>query len=210
MKLNESRLKEVSEYLVNVLTFEDYLKEKGLLEKSVLISQGIAIPCPFHLDRDPSLKIDYQRGVYKCFSSCGSGGNILTFMTNYEKIVLGSSITYSKLVDRILRNDLSLQSRFGYSSVFEDGADFGSFKRNGLRKFKLDTKESKTFLELSNYIKKHGTHQDKIDAIQMMQDGMSADAIFGILYGNSSSEPLSGSNVFSFKGLKLDDIIEGE
>jgi len=40
--------------------------------------------CPFHDDRNPSLKIDGERGIYKCFS-CGSGGNALKFVREYSE-----------------------------------------------------------------------------------------------------------------------------
>ena len=40
--------------------------------------------CPFHNDKNPSLKIDGERGIYKCFS-CGSGGNALGFVREYSE-----------------------------------------------------------------------------------------------------------------------------
>ena len=41
--------------------------------------------CPFHDDHDPSLKINTDRQIYKCFV-CGAGGNVFTFVQNYEKV----------------------------------------------------------------------------------------------------------------------------
>jgi DNA primase len=40
--------------------------------------------CPFHNDKNPSLKIDGERGIYKCFS-CGAGGNALGFVREYSE-----------------------------------------------------------------------------------------------------------------------------
>ena len=41
--------------------------------------------CPFHEDHDPSLSIHSDKQIYKCFV-CGNGGNVFTFVQNYEKI----------------------------------------------------------------------------------------------------------------------------
>lgn len=39
--------------------------------------------CPFHDDNNPSLQINGERGIYKCFS-CGAGGNALKFVREYS------------------------------------------------------------------------------------------------------------------------------
>ena len=41
--------------------------------------------CPFHDDHDPSLHINDERKIYKCFV-CGAGGNVFTFIQNYEHV----------------------------------------------------------------------------------------------------------------------------
>lgn len=41
--------------------------------------------CPFHADHDPSLHISKSKQIYKCFV-CGSGGNVFTFVSEYEHI----------------------------------------------------------------------------------------------------------------------------
>lgn len=45
--------------------------------------------CPFHDDTNPSMSIDGNRGIFKCFS-CGAGGNVFTFVREYSKL-LGES-----------------------------------------------------------------------------------------------------------------------
>ena len=39
--------------------------------------------CPFHDDHDPSMNISTDKQIYKCFS-CNAGGNVFTFVQNYE------------------------------------------------------------------------------------------------------------------------------
>lgn len=43
--------------------------------------------CPFHDDHDPSMSIAADKQIYKCFV-CGAGGNVFTFVQNYEKYPL--------------------------------------------------------------------------------------------------------------------------
>jgi DNA primase len=41
--------------------------------------------CPFHDDTNPSLKIDNERGIFKCFS-CGVGGTAFKFVQEYSRV----------------------------------------------------------------------------------------------------------------------------
>lgn len=41
--------------------------------------------CPFHDDHSPSMSISEDRQIFKCFV-CGKGGNVFTFVQDYEKI----------------------------------------------------------------------------------------------------------------------------
>ncbi len=52
-----------------------------------LVKKGKAMSavCPFHDDHDPSLNVNTDRQIYKCFV-CGAGGNVFTFVRDYEKI----------------------------------------------------------------------------------------------------------------------------
>jgi len=47
--------------------------------------RSILAICPFHEDHNPSLSISSEKQIYKCFV-CGAGGNVFTFVSNYEKI----------------------------------------------------------------------------------------------------------------------------
>ena len=41
--------------------------------------------CPFHDDHDPSMNVNTDMQIYKCFS-CGAGGNAIRFVQEYEKV----------------------------------------------------------------------------------------------------------------------------
>lgn len=55
--------------------------------------------CPFHDDRNPSLSIDSNRGIYKCFS-CGAGGDAFKFVAEYSKLH-GEEINYFQAAVRL-------------------------------------------------------------------------------------------------------------
>ena len=41
--------------------------------------------CPFHSDTKPSLKVNDNKGMYKCFA-CGAGGDAILFVQNFKKV----------------------------------------------------------------------------------------------------------------------------
>lgn len=50
--------------------------------------------CPFHEDKTPSLSVNQEKGLYKCFG-CGEGGDVFTFVM--QKLGLGFSKAVSYL-----------------------------------------------------------------------------------------------------------------
>ncbi len=46
--------------------------------------------CPFHADKHPSLTISQEKQVYHCFA-CKAGGNVFTFVQEYEKITFSEA-----------------------------------------------------------------------------------------------------------------------
>lgn len=46
--------------------------------------------CPFHNDKNPSLSLDDEKGVFNCFG-CGAKGNIITFYAMLKKVKKNAS-----------------------------------------------------------------------------------------------------------------------
>ena len=61
--------------------------------------------CPFHDDHSPSLSISPDKQLYKCFV-CGNGGNVFTFVQNYEKVSFPEAVGR---VASLIGYDLSVQ-----------------------------------------------------------------------------------------------------
>ena len=47
--------------------------------------------CPFHADTNPSLTVNREKKIFKCFV-CGTGGNVVNFVKEFEKIPLQKAI----------------------------------------------------------------------------------------------------------------------
>ena len=62
--------------IVDVISERIQTKKAGRNYKAV---------CPFHDEKAPSFNINPERQIYHCFG-CGVGGNVITFLMEYEKI----------------------------------------------------------------------------------------------------------------------------
>ncbi len=66
--------------------------------------------CPFHDDHDPSMSISPEKKIYKCFV-CGNGGNVYTFVQNYENISFPEAVSrVASLINYPLQVELGQQS----------------------------------------------------------------------------------------------------
>ncbi|MBQ8592641.1 MAG: DNA primase [Lachnospiraceae bacterium] len=54
--------------------------------------------CPFHNEKSPSFSVTPSKQMYYCFG-CGAGGNVFTFIMNYENYTFGEAI--KMLADRV-------------------------------------------------------------------------------------------------------------
>ena len=53
--------------------------------------------CPFHNEKSPSFSVSRQKQMYYCFG-CGAGGNVFTFLMEYENFTFVEAVKY--LADR--------------------------------------------------------------------------------------------------------------
>ncbi|MEO6831969.1 MAG: CHC2 zinc finger domain-containing protein, partial [Chitinophagaceae bacterium] len=113
--------------------------------------------CPFHNEKTPSFSVSASKGLYKCFG-CGRGGNVLSFVQEYEKLSFVESIHwladfYKIEIEETERSPEQIQSlqveeslrilnedatQFFHETLTqsEDGQAIGLsyFKQRGLRK----------------------------------------------------------------------------
>ena len=72
--------------------------------------------CPFHDDHDPSLQIDKEKQVFRCFV-CDSGGDVFSFVQKYEKCSFMEAIR--KVAEIIGYDDPRLHQRVSHVKVDE-------------------------------------------------------------------------------------------
>ena len=47
--------------------------------------------CPFHNEKSPSFSVSRDKQMFYCFG-CGVGGNVFTFLTNYENLTFPEAV----------------------------------------------------------------------------------------------------------------------
>jgi DNA primase len=70
--------------------------------------------CPFHDEKTPSFNINPERQIYHCFG-CGVGGNVITFLMEYEKIGFLDAVR-----ELAQRAGIALPERAGGAAETED------------------------------------------------------------------------------------------
>ncbi len=68
--------------IVQVISNFIHLKQKGTVWIGL---------CPFHQEKTPSFTVSKPKQIFKCFG-CGEGGDVLTFLSKFERISLGAAI----------------------------------------------------------------------------------------------------------------------
>jgi DNA primase len=49
--------------------------------------------CPFHKEKSPSFMVNPEKQIYHCFG-CGSGGDVISFVSNYQKVNFVEALQY--------------------------------------------------------------------------------------------------------------------
>jgi len=140
----ESIIKEIKRRLSIVSLIEAYLS----LKRSGKNFVGI---CPFHDDKNPSLQVSEEKGLFHCFS-CGAGGDIFGFMMRYNNISFPEAI-----VELAKRADVPLERQYRSPAREKSIAD-ALFRINSLtckfyHKALLESQEGK---EALNYLSARG------------------------------------------------------
>ena len=73
--------------------------------------------CPFHDDHDPSLQIDKEKQIFRCYV-CDSGGDVFSFVQKYEKCTFVEAI--KKVAEIIGYDDPRLHERAPVRKVDEN------------------------------------------------------------------------------------------
>ena len=160
-RLSEETINDIRRHadIVDVISHYIPIQRKGRAAKAV---------CPFHDDHDPSLSIAEDKQIYKCFV-CGNGGNVFTFVQNYEKISFIESVyKVAELTNYPLELpketfEVKVDSR--KASLYKAMNDAIAFM-----KFQLQSVSAKTYQE---YLIKRGITKEIMDQFDIGFNGPS-------------------------------------
>lgn len=162
--------------IVQIISSYIEVKKKG--------NQYVAV-CPFHADKNPSLNISQQLQIYKCFS-CQAGGNVFTFVQEYEHI------PYIDAVKKVA-------SMIGYSSK-----ELEEPTRQIPKDVSSALKTVKEANELYQYLIK--SNDGKVALDYLLNRGISQEMIDYFELGYSSSNPELSIKLLRGKGIDIDEI----
>ena len=104
--------------------------------------------CPFHTEKTPSFSVAPDKQIYHCFG-CGTGGNAISFLMEYEKISFLESL--QKLAERY-GIELNLQRDDGSSEFFSQLYDIHTAAVNFFKK----NLASELGKKIRDYLKERG------------------------------------------------------
>ena len=148
------------------------------------VKRGGMAKCPFHSDQSPSLKLN--DGYYYCFG-CGAGGNVFTFLMEYENFSFVEAVKY--LADRA---GIALPER-EYSKEAKERADLKSsileINKQAAKYFYVQLK-SERGKQAYTYLKNRGLSDSTITAFGLGYSNKYSDDLYKYLRSRGYSEDL--------------------
>src|SRR3990172_5988730 len=74
---------DVVEAVKRQIDLAEYVGRVTQLQKSGRSLKGL---CPFHTEKTPSFHVFPDRGTWRCFGSCGEGGDLFSFVQKRENL----------------------------------------------------------------------------------------------------------------------------
>ena len=146
--------------------------------------------CPFHNDTHPSLYVSPVKEIYKCFA-CGAGGNVFTFLTEYDKISFVDAVKQlgDKYGIEVLLNESTGEQDY-YNKLYE------------IHDYTTNTFQKHLFSDKGKNVIKYLTERGlTLETIKTFKIGFSstgwADLITKIKSQNYSNDVIEKSGLFT-------------
>ncbi len=137
--------------------------------------------CPFHDDHSPSMSVSKDRQIYKCFS-CGAGGNVFTFVKNYENISFIEAVKKMALKAGIFLDINTKEKK--QTSKYQKYYDMYDMALK-LYTNNINTKEG---IEAKKYLTKRGISEDIIKHFNIGLSLKNTSLLTGLLQKKGYSE----------------------
>ncbi len=160
--------------------FTDEIKSK--IDIVDLISQYIELKragqnlkglCPFHPEKTASFMVNPAKQIFHCFG-CNKGGDIFTFIMNYENMTFSEAISY-------LADKAGVESRISYrGSEIKKGLKekLYSINMEALKFYRNNLQKSKPPI---TYLQDRGINDGAIQKFSLGFSGNDRDALFNYL-----------------------------
>lgn len=185
MRISNDLIKEIIEK-VNII---DVVSGYVNLEKAGKNFVGV---CPFHNDSNPSMSVNNDKKIYKCFS-CGAAGDVIHFIQEYENIrypeAVKKAAAYAGIEVTIDVNDKKYEVNKKLFEVTKISKEFYKF-------YIQNTKSGQVALD---YLHKRGLTQDTIDRFEI---GLASDK-FDSLYDTLKQKGIDVSDMLECGLIKL-------
>ena len=142
--------------------------------------------CPFHNEKSPSFSVSRQKQMYYCFG-CGAGGNVYTFLMEYENFSFVEAVKY--LADRA---GIELPEA-EYSKEAKAKADLKTsileVNKTAAKYFYAQLK-SERGTQAYTYLKDRGLSDETVTAFGLGYSNKYSDDLYKYLRGKGYSEEL--------------------
>ena len=206
-RVDNSRFDLVMDYIrkSEKYSLEAFIKEHNLLQNANYRGNNVWISCPYHSDSSPSMSVNFDANIYKCFG-CGVGGGYMKFVSEYLTYTQGKVTVYD-LAERYLKTDVVMRNTLGLTSIYTQVSQTLELKDLELRRpTKFREYEISTFPALANKMIKDGKSlEDRVYMISLMQSGMPIKDVYNAVY-NVRSQTETSSDV---SRLNIQDILNG-
>lgn len=181
--------------IVDVISHYLQVQRKGKSYKAI---------CPFHDDHNPSMNIDPERQIYKCFV-CGAGGGVFGFVQNYEKISFPEAV--SRVADLV---GYEMTSRIDATPVQTDP------RRDAMHKV-LEETVRYTMYQLNrpeardhkDYLSRRGIDEQMASRFEIGYDP-GPDSLYRFLHAKGYKDSdMNGANVVRFGYGEPSDVFSG-
>ncbi|MFT4061058.1 MAG: DNA primase [Edaphocola sp.] len=121
--------------------------------------------CPFHNEKTPSFNVNPSRGIFKCFG-CGKGGDVVTFVEEYEKFSFVEAIRWLANYYQIELDETEAPEEYKQQHQIEESLRIvNEYAANYFHAILNDTDEGQ--LIGGSYFKERGFRQEIINQFRL-------------------------------------------
>ncbi len=154
----------------------DFISEYIDLKKT---GQNYRAPCPFHSERTPSFFVSPSKKIFHCFG-CGKGGDIVTFLMEYESIDFQEALSILAKRAGVEFNYSPKKSTASKEKIYEIYKWANIFYQKNLNKSE----------RAKNYLSNRGINNETIKLFQIGFAKADKDGLYNFLKSKNFDESL--------------------